>query len=212
MFCACSPSPCGRSSVESHLHTLPRFRPITGGKVNAVDLLGHIAKGVVCHEVEQFHVGQRLGDLLAVLARHVDAAERVAIKLVGLEPFLVGAAVNAVLAQRLVRRVCTECGKPHTPTQAELPPGVELPPGTTLRRGIGCRECRNTGYRGRVGLYEMLTVSDDLRSLITRNVSAGDIAAAARNTGDLHALRDDGIEKLIAGKTSLEELTRAITV
>ena len=165
-------------------------------------------------ETAEVAVQASLTGHLVLSTLHTNNAASAATRLLdmGIEPFLVASSLEGVIAQRLVRRVCTACGEPHTPTQAELPPGVELPPGTTLRRGIGCRECRNTGYRGRVGLYEMLTISDDLRSLITRNVSAGDIATAARNTGDLHALRDDGLEKLLAGKTSLEELTRAITV
>lgn len=165
-------------------------------------------------ETAEVAVQASLTGHLVLSTLHTNNAASAATRLLdmGIEPFLVASSLEGVIAQRLVRRVCPECSAPHTPTQAELPPGVQLRPGATLRQGTGCRECRNTGYRGRVGLYEMLTISDDLRSLITRNVSAGDIAAAARASGDLHALRDDGIEKLLAGKTSLEEVTRAITI
>jgi general secretion pathway protein E/type IV pilus assembly protein PilB len=123
----------------------------------------------------------------------------------GVEPFLVASTVEGVLAQRLVRRVCPHCVQRVHPAASELPPGFgELPAGG-IPKAVGCRECRNTGYRGRVGIYELLTSGDATRELIMERASSGRIAEAARKSGDLSLLRDDGFTKVRAGLTTLDE-------
>lgn len=133
----------------------------------------------------------------------------------GVEPFLVSSSLEGVMAQRLVRRVCASCATPYTPEHSEIEGIAELSDamgvGHTLVRGVGCRECRNTGYRGRIGIYELLCVSDDLREMITHRQSAPAIAAVARKTDDLFSLRADAIAKVRAGVTTLAEMLRALT-
>ena len=133
----------------------------------------------------------------------------------GIEPFLVSSSLEGVMAQRLVRRVCPTCAAPYTPEHSEVEGiaefAVAMEGGQTLVRGTGCRECRNTGYRGRIGIYELLCVSDELREMITHRQSAPAIAAEARKTDDLYALRADAIAKVRAGVTTLGEMLRALT-
>lgn len=130
----------------------------------------------------------------------------------GVEPFLVSSSVEGVMAQRLVRRVCQECAKPYKPDPADVPADMKLAKGQTFMRGDGCRGCRNTGYRGRLGLYELLSVSDEIREMVMRRINAPQIASAARKAGDLFTLRDDGLEKAAAGKTTVTEVVRALSI
>jgi type II secretory ATPase GspE/PulE/Tfp pilus assembly ATPase PilB-like protein len=129
----------------------------------------------------------------------------------GVEPFLVSSSVEGILAQRLVRRICESCAAPFTPDAADLPQGFSFAPADTPRKGAGCKNCRNTGYRGRIGLYELLQVSDHTRELIMQRKNAHEIAAAARADGQLSTLRDDGLTKARAGVTTIEEVLRALT-
>src|SRR5690606_37425743 len=129
----------------------------------------------------------------------------------GVEPFLVSSSVEGVLAQRLVRRICPDCAAPFTPDASELPEGFAFQPGDTPRKGAGCRNCRNTGYRGRIGIYELFQMSDRTRELIMHRKNAHEIAAAARADGLLTTLRDDGLAKARAGLTTIEEVLRAIS-
>ena len=95
----------------------------------------------------------------------------------GVEPFLVSSSVEGVLAQRLVRRLCEQCAEAYRPDRADLPGDFELASGQTLVRAAGCRVCRDTGYRGRIGAYELLTVSDAIREMIMERLNAPRIAA-----------------------------------
>lgn len=128
----------------------------------------------------------------------------------GVEPFLVSSSVEGVLAQRLVRRICPECGEAYTPDPADIPPGLKLGRDQTLIRGVGCRSCRNTGYRGRIGIYEMLVISDNTREMIMQRINAPVIAKRAAEDGDLLPLMDDGYAKVRAGVTTIGEVMRAI--
>jgi general secretion pathway protein E/type IV pilus assembly protein PilB len=130
----------------------------------------------------------------------------------GVEPFLVASSVEGVLAQRLVRRVCTACAERYRPEAADLPPDFELGPKETLVRGVGCRACRTTGFRGRQGVYELLSMSDELRELVMERVNAPRIAAAAIRDGRLTTLKQDGYAKARAGRTTIAEVLRALTV
>ncbi|MCA9307273.1 MAG: type II/IV secretion system protein [Phycisphaerales bacterium] len=127
---------------------------------------------------------------------------------IGLEPFLIGAAVNAVLAQRLVRRICPNCRTQSTPTD-EMLEFLELQglPANALFEGAGCDKCRNTGYQGRVGIYEMLVVTDHLRDMIARNPNVTEFRRLCRERG-MVTLREDGLKKVSEGLTTIEEVLR----
>jgi len=144
---------------------------------------------------------------------HTNDAPSAATRLLdmGVEPFLVASSVEGVLAQRLVRRICPSCARTYTPDRGDIPPGFEMPADGLLRLGAGCRECRDSGFRGRVGVYEMLTLSDATREMVMQRANARTIAARAFDDGDLIRLRDDGFAKVRAGLTTLGEIARAMT-
>ena len=128
----------------------------------------------------------------------------------GIEPFLLASCLPAVLAQRLVRTICPECKQPYTPDMAELTElhiklGDEAPP--TFYRGRGCANCMETGYRGRIGLFELLVVDDEIRNLITKSVDAGTIRTVALERGMVD-LRTDGARKVMKGLTTVDEVKR----
>ncbi|HRJ50415.1 MAG TPA: GspE/PulE family protein, partial [Phycisphaerales bacterium] len=129
----------------------------------------------------------------------------------GVEPFLVSSSVEGVMAQRLVRRICPQCARPYTPEPADIPEGFVIPAGQTLVRGEGCRFCRDTGYRGRVGIYELLELDEQTRDHIMHRSAAPTIAAAARAAGRLNTLLEDGYAKASAAETTLAEVVRSIT-
>jgi len=128
----------------------------------------------------------------------------------GVEPFLVSSSLEGVLAQRLVRRVCADCAESFHPDRADLPQAFHLPPDATLSRGKGCKACRNTGYRGRFGVYELLRLVDPLRELVMERASAPRIAAAALQHQSLTLLSEDAFTKVRAGITTIEEVVRAL--
>jgi len=127
----------------------------------------------------------------------------------GVEPFLVASSVEGVMAQRLVRRVCKHCGRPYEPQSADIPPDFQRGENDTFMIGDGCRECRHTGYAGRVGMYELLNVSDATRELVMQNTNARRIAESARQAGELTFLREAGFEKVRQGMTTFAEVLRA---
>ncbi len=126
----------------------------------------------------------------------------------GVEPFLVASSLIGVLAQRLVRTICPDCKEPVKPVAEELLE-VGLDPGevTQVYKGKGCHKCGDSGYRGRIGIYEMMMVDDEIRKLITQNVDAGTLKNLAREKG-LVALREDGAMKVVQGVTTIEEVSR----
>jgi type IV pilus assembly protein PilB len=134
----------------------------------------------------------------------------------GVEPFLTGAAVSAVLAQRLARKLCTHCCEAYTPNEAELVEArmsrdaARLSDGAVFYRKKGCPRCNHTGYRGRIGLYQLLTMSEEIASLAVRHASRDEIARAAME-GGMRTLWDDGLEKVASGHTSIEELARVLS-
>ena len=129
----------------------------------------------------------------------------------GVEPFLVSSSISGVLAQRLVRRICKACKEEYVPDAAELPADFKLEPGQKLTRGKGCRECRNSGYRGRLGIYELLMVSDEIREMIVQRKSATDMLAVARKQG-IKLMREDGWTKVLKGMTTVEEIVRVTKI
>jgi len=131
----------------------------------------------------------------------------------GVDPYLLASSLIAVLAQRLVRRVCSNCAASHEPPADLLRrlaarTGLDLSQGR-FRRGAGCSECRQTGYRGRTGIYELLEVTHGIAELIARPVSVHELRAAALEAGMTTMLRD-GIEKAAQGITTIEEVLRVL--
>ena len=133
----------------------------------------------------------------------------------GVEPFLTGAAVTGVLAQRLARRLCEHCKELYTPNQQELDAARvpdELRQGKTeLFRRNGCVRCRQTGYKGRIGVFQLLEMNEELSALAARKASHEELERAALEAG-MTTLWGDGIEKVVGGMTSLEELARVTTL
>jgi general secretion pathway protein E/type IV pilus assembly protein PilB len=127
---------------------------------------------------------------------------------IGAKPFLVAAALRASLAQRLVRRICPHCRRAYAPSVRELH-ALNLSPaqlaGADFAHGAGCAACHGTGYRGRLGIFEIFLVNDEIRSLIYDNVSASRLRQCARRECRL-TLRDDGIRKVLAGLTTIDEV------
>jgi general secretion pathway protein E/type IV pilus assembly protein PilB len=126
----------------------------------------------------------------------------------GVKPFLVASAVKAIMAQRLIRKVCPKCRVPYMPTDYEMEV-LKLNPdemkNATMVRGHGCNECSKTGYRGRMGIYEIFSVDDEIRRLIYEKVPSNVIRARARELG-MRTLREDGVRKIMAGITTPEEV------
>jgi len=122
----------------------------------------------------------------------------------GIEPFLVASAMEGTVAQRLVRRVCEKCREEYDPP-AKLLEELELPPGTKFFRGTGCDRCRNTGYRGRIGIFEVLKLNDRIRELVVTRPPTSAVRALAREFG-MRTLWEDGIAKVVAGTTTIEEV------
>jgi len=130
----------------------------------------------------------------------------------GVEPFLVASSLIANMAQRLVRRLCSECKKPFVPTETELRRlGVTQADvdaiGGHLYRPVGCDHCNELGYRGRAGIYELLPVSDDIRQLVMARTDAGRIKRLAVEEG-MKTLRQFGAQRVLDGLTSIEEVLR----
>lgn len=128
----------------------------------------------------------------------------------GVEPYLVASSLLGVMAQRLVRRVCDACGQSLDPRAAQgelLRLGAQMPGAAAPRRGQGCEVCRATGYRGRVGLYELLTVDEGFSEAIGKRCSAGELKSLAIASG-MQTLRQDGVEKVAQGMTTAEEVLR----
>jgi type IV pilus assembly protein PilB len=128
----------------------------------------------------------------------------------GIEPFLVATSVNLIQAQRLIRRVCKDCKREHpTPPEALMEVGFTAADAQALKtfKGKGCATCNNTGYKGRIGLYEVMEVNDDIRELILIGASSLELRKKAIEDGMI-TLRESGLQKVRAGVTTLEEVVR----
>jgi type IV pilus assembly protein PilB len=145
---------------------------------------------------------------LVLTTLHTNDAPSAPMRLIdmGIEPYLVASAVSCVVAQRLARRLCTTCRKELTV------PGehVGLAGGEAqIYEGVGCPRCRHTGYRGRMGVFEVMHLTDELRSMIVNRASSHEIMAVAIQQG-MVPLREDGLAKVRAGETTLAELGRIL--
>lgn len=130
----------------------------------------------------------------------------------GAKPYLVAAGLRGVVAQRLVRRVCGSCRETYAPSAAEwrqLAGDADRPTGVMFARGPGCPDCQGTGYRGRIGVFEILEVNEALRALIHAGAGPAQLRQAATDAG-LGSLRADGLRKVSAGLTTVEEIASII--
>ena len=128
----------------------------------------------------------------------------------GVPPFLITATVEAILAQRLVRRICTGCREeivPGADVLADLEMTTDQAVGKKFFRGKGCDKCNRTGYKGRLGIYELLIMNDEMRDMIMRNASTEELREAARRNG-MVTLRDSGMEGIFTGQTTADEVIR----
>ncbi|WP_250448023.1 ATPase, T2SS/T4P/T4SS family [Actinotalea sp. C106] len=176
-----------------------------------VVLLGEIRD----HETAQIAIEAALTGHLVLSTLHTNDAPSAVTRLVemGIEPFLVGSALDCVVAQRLARRLCKKCKEPYTPSEVELVaarfpwnPGEDIP---TLHRPHGCSSCSGTGYRGRLAVHEVMRVTEDIERHAVAHSSAADISRTAREQGMI-SLRDDGWTKVLLGDTSVEEILRVV--
>jgi len=130
---------------------------------------------------------------------------------IGVKPFLVASSTRALMAQRLVRKVCRKCAAPHTPPDSELR-SLNIDPNNiqnaTFMKGKGCSDCSKTGYRGRFGIFEIFVIDDEARKLIYDRVPSSVLRTRAREMG-MRTLREDGARKVLAGLTSADEVIRA---
>lgn len=132
---------------------------------------------------------------------------------IGVKPFLVSTSLRGVMAQRLVRKICAKCGEPDEPSEQQIKQlniTPEIVDNANFRRGRGCESCHGTGYRGRMGIFEILVMNDELRELIHAGASIAVLREKARIAG-MRTLREDGVRKVIAGLTTIEEVV-SITI
>jgi len=152
---------------------------------------------------------------LVLSTLHTNDAPSAIVRLteMGIEPFLVGSALDCVLAQRLARKLCAKCKEPYVPTREALV-DMRVPlsadePVPTLYRPIGCSACSKTGYKGRIALHEVMAVTEDIERLAVEHASTLTISKVALEQGMI-TLRNDGVAKVKAGLTSMEEILRVV--
>jgi type IV pilus assembly protein PilB len=128
----------------------------------------------------------------------------------GMEPFLITAALEGIVAQRLVRKICLKCKTPYEPTEEQLMELGLLPEeikGKQFFYGRGCDNCNNTGYRGRLGIFEIMAFNDELRELIMNNASTNVLRSAAKKAG-MRMLRENGLAAIYEGTTTIDEVVK----
>ena len=172
-----------------------------------VVMLGEIRDG----ETARIAVQASLTGHLVLSTLHTNDAPASITRLIniGVEPYLISAAVNGILAQRLIRKICPECKQPFTPSD-ETKKVYErngFDPSRPMFHGAGCDKCRHTGYTGRLGLYELLKMDDALRDAVTTNPEVNALRRMCREAG-LIVLREDGWQKVDKGMTTVDEVLR----
>jgi type IV pilus assembly protein PilB len=129
----------------------------------------------------------------------------------GLESYLIAATMEGIVSQRLIRKICAKCKEEFVPTE-EMLMELELTPedveGKVFYRGRGCEECMNSGYRGRIALFEIMLLNDELRELIIKEVSTNVLRSEARRMG-MRSLRETGLLSIYDGVTTIDEVVRA---
>jgi type IV pilus assembly protein PilB len=165
-------------------------------------------------ETAEVTVQAALTGHLVVSTLHTnDAPEAITrLKDIGVEPYLISSSVIGVLAQRLIRNICPQCRVPYQTDQSMLAKlseyFPELKEPITLYKGKGCKNCKQSGYWGRTGIFELLIVDERIKQLITEKASVQIIRETARETTGMISLRDDGLKKVLKGITTLEEVDR----
>ncbi len=161
-------------------------------------------------ETAQIAVNASLTGHLVFSTLHTNDAPSAITRLldIGVKPFLIASSMRAVMAQRLCRKICKNCAQPYQPTESEIR-SLDLTPqmlaGATMMRGRGCAECSNTGCRGRIGIFEIFILNDEIRRMIYDKATASEIRRRARELG-MRTLREDGVRKVLAGMTTPEEV------
>ena len=126
----------------------------------------------------------------------------------GIEPFLISASLMGIMAQRLIRLICSDCKETYEPSKALLDKwGLKGKEGIKLYRGKGCDKCKGTGYKGRLGVFELMVLDDELRELIIAEASTMVLRKKAQEKGML-LLAEDGVAKALKGMTTIEEIAR----
>jgi type IV pilus assembly protein PilB len=167
------------------------------------------------HETAKISTEAALTGHLVLSSLHTNDAPSALTRLVemGIEPYLVASALDCVLAQRLARKLCARCKQAYSPTEDELvssglPVAAEDEP-PLLYRAVGCSACGHTGYKGRMAVHEVMTVTEEIERLVVESASSEEMKKVAREQGML-TLREDGLEKVRAGQTSIEEILRVV--
>jgi type IV pilus assembly protein PilB len=167
------------------------------------------------HETAQIAIEASLTGHLVLSTLHTNDAPSAITRLteMGIEPFLVGSALDCVLAQRLARRLCSRCKEPYQPTREQLDSIGYRPrdddPDPTFFRPVGCSTCSKTGYKGRLALHEVMAMTDEIERLTVERASSTTITAVAIEQG-MRVLREDGLLKASQGITSLDEIFRVV--
>ncbi|HMS17595.1 MAG TPA: ATPase, T2SS/T4P/T4SS family, partial [Planctomycetota bacterium] len=167
-------------------------------------------------ETAEMAVQAALTGHLVLSTLHTNDAPSALTRLIdmGVAPFLVSSSVAAVMAQRLIRKLCGRCKEAYTPTMTELDSvGLDAASvaGRTIYRARGCDTCKRSGYSGRLGIFEMLEMGPDLREAVFRGEPTSRLRSLAISTGGMAPLRMDGHRKILAGSTSIEEILRVLS-
>ena len=173
-----------------------------------VVFVGEIRDG----ETANIAVEAALTGHLVLSTLHTNDAPSVATRLIdiGIEPFLVGAVLEAVIAQRLVRRICSECKVEYDPSEEELfdiQLSREKTRGRQFYYGEGCKVCNNTGYKGRLAIFEMMLGTAKVKEAIINNVPLSELTRTARKEG-MRVLRESGLISIFEGATTIEEIVK----
>ncbi|WP_027714972.1 type II secretion system ATPase GspE [Desulfuromonas sp. TF] len=171
-------------------------------------MVGEIRDG----ETAEIAVQSALTGHMVFSTLHTNDAASALTRLVemGIEPFLAASSIVGIMAQRLVRQICPRCKESYRPTPEmlrEMGLAASVPEGVEFYRGAGCSQCMDIGYRGRTGIYELMTVDEQVRDLLLQNKDSASIKSAAVKKG-MKTLRDAGLALALAGQTSIEEILR----
>jgi general secretion pathway protein E/type IV pilus assembly protein PilB len=161
-------------------------------------------------ETAEIAINAALTGHLVFSTLHTNDAPSAVTRLIdmGIKPFLVASSVRAIMAQRLVRRICKHCPMPYTPSPKEiqmLDIGEEFMKSAKFMKGRGCPECGGSGFRGRLGIYEIFMITEEIQGMIYKRLPSGEIREAARRLG-MRTLREDALRKAAAGVTTIEEV------